>query len=161
MFDGYRRGWEQVHKTPLPLDRLAYLGFCYVGDTDAEGFAGAEKLLWYLTAYKSPPHFRNFPGYMTPETRAAVQKAGVPKLEEHRIPDVQTQIRVGNMFAENSETEFEQIKKFYDHVGGFGNLMFMGQAGHMKSDETIKGLKLFAEEVYPRLKELEGATEAA
>lgn len=161
VFDGYRRGWEQTHKTPMPLDRLAYLGFCYVGDTDEEGYAGAEKLLWYLTANKAPPHFRNFPGYMTPEARASVLKAGVPKLEDHRIPEVQTQIRVGNMFAGNPDTVFEQIKKFYDHVGGFGNLMFMGQAGHMKSDETIRGLKLFAKEVLPRLKELKVASAAA
>lgn len=43
----------------------------------------------------------------------------------------------------------------YDHLGEFGHLLIMGQADH---DETVKGMTLFAREVYPRLKELpEGA----
>ncbi len=154
IFDAYRAGWRASHGGEAPLDRMAYLGFCYVGETDEEGFAGAEKLLWYLTANKAPPHFRSPPGYLSPEARAAIHKAGVPKLEDHRIPEVQTQIRVGNMFAGNPDTVFEQIKAFYDHVGGFGNLMIMGQAGFMDHDETSRGMKLFAKEVYPRVKEL-------
>jgi alkanesulfonate monooxygenase SsuD/methylene tetrahydromethanopterin reductase-like flavin-dependent oxidoreductase (luciferase family) len=154
IFDGYRRGWREAHGGEAPPDRLAYMGLCYVGETDAEGFAGAEKLLWYLTANKSPPHFRNFPGYLSPEARAAIHQAGVPRLEQHRIPEVETQIRVGNMFAGNPDTVFDQIKAFRDHVGPFGHLMIMGQAGFMQYDETVRGLTLFAREVHPRLKEL-------
>ncbi len=30
----------------------------------------------------------------------------------------------------------------------------MGQVGFLEHDETVKGMKLFAREVYPRLKEL-------
>ena len=158
MFDGYRRGWREAGKGEPPLDRLGYLGLCYVGETDAAGFAGAEKLLWYLISNKAPAHLRNFPGYMTPEVSAAIHAAGVPRLEEHRIADVETQIRVGNMFAGNPDTVYRQIKKFYDHVGGFGNLMVMGQAGFMERDETIRGMRLLANEVYPRLKELTAAS---
>ena len=46
-----------------------------------------------------------------------------------------------------------QIKKLYDHVGGFGHLLIMGQAGFLEHDETVRGIKTFAREVYPRLKE--------
>jgi hypothetical protein len=41
----------------------------------------------------------------------------------------------------------------YDHVGGFGHLLIMGQAGFLEHDETVVGIKTFAREVYPRLKE--------
>ncbi len=49
---------------------------------------------------------------------------------------------------------FKQIKRFYDYVGGFGHILSMGQAGFLEHDETLKGIRLLAREVYPRLKEL-------
>ena len=36
---------------------------------------------------------------------------------------------------------------------GFGHLLIMGQAGFLEHDETVRGIKTFAREVYPRLKE--------
>ena len=45
---------------------------------------------------------------------------------------------------------FAQIKKFYDHVGGFGHLLIMGQAGFLEHDDTVHGIRMFAREVYPR-----------
>jgi hypothetical protein len=47
-----------------------------------------------------------------------------------------------------------QIKKHYDHVGGYGHLLIMGQAGFLEHDDTVHGIRMFAREVYPRLKEL-------
>jgi len=49
---------------------------------------------------------------------------------------------------------YRQIMKMYQHVGGFGHLLIMGQAGFLEHEETVKGMKLFAQEVYPRLKDL-------
>jgi hypothetical protein len=46
-----------------------------------------------------------------------------------------------------------QIKRFYEHVGGFGHLLIMGQAGFLEHDDTVHGIRTFAREVYPRLKE--------
>ena len=45
-----------------------------------------------------------------------------------------------------------QIRKVYDHVGGFGHLLIMGQAGFLEHDETVAGIRMFAREVYPRVK---------
>jgi hypothetical protein len=42
----------------------------------------------------------------------------------------------------------------YDHLGGLGHLLIMGQAGFLDHGETAKGKRLFGREVYPRLKEL-------
>ena len=60
----------------------------------------------------------------------------------------------GNVFAGTPDQVYEQVKSFYDYCGGFGNLMMMSQAGFMTFDETLASMKLFSEEVYPRLKEL-------
>jgi hypothetical protein len=47
-----------------------------------------------------------------------------------------------------------QFKKHWDHVGGYGDLLIMGQAGFLEHDDTVRGIKMFAREVYPRLKDL-------
>ena len=60
----------------------------------------------------------------------------------------------GNFFAGTPDQVFQQIKNFWEYSGGFGNLLMMGQAGFMTFDETLKSMKLFTQEVYPRLKEL-------
>ena len=58
-------------------------------------------------------------------------------------------------------SDLKQIKKFYDHVGGFGHILSMGQAGFLEHDETVKSLKLQAKELYPMLRELKVTREAA
>jgi len=60
----------------------------------------------------------------------------------------------GLVFAGNPDSVYRQIMKMYDHVGGFGHLLIMGQAGFLDHDETVKGMQMFVREVYPRLKEL-------
>jgi len=60
----------------------------------------------------------------------------------------------GIMFAGNPDTVFRQVMEFYDRVGGFEHLILMGRSGFMTHDEAEKGIKLFAREVLPRLKEV-------
>ena len=57
------------------------------------------------------------------------------------------------MFAGTPDQVFNQIKRHYEHVGGYGHLLIMGQAGFLEHDETVAGIRNFAREVYPRLKE--------
>ena len=121
----------------------------------AEGRAGGQKLLWYLSHNKLPMHFRNPPGYASIDANVMVLKGG--QIGERRpgyVPDLDEQIEKGVVFCGNPDQVFEQLKRFYDHVGGFGHLLSMGQAGHMTHEETKKGIRLLAREVYPRLKEL-------
>ena len=56
------------------------------------------------------------------------------------------------MMAGTPDQVEAQIRKVYDHVGGFGHLLIMGQAGFLEHDETVAGIRMFAREVYPRLK---------
>lgn len=61
IFSAYRdRRLTQGHGLPNN-DRTAYAALVYTGETDAEGQAGAEKLMWYITHNKVPPHFSNPP----------------------------------------------------------------------------------------------------
>ena len=64
------------------------------------------------------------------------------------------QMARGNVFAGTPDQVYDQIRNFYEYCGGFGNLMMMSQAGFMTFDETLASMKLFSEDVYPRLKEL-------
>ena len=47
-----------------------------------------------------------------------------------------------------------KLKAFYDHVGGFGHLLMMGQGGLISHEDTVDNLTMFSREVLPRLTEL-------
>ena len=64
----------------------------------------------------------------------------------------------GLLFAGSPDTVYQQIMDFYDKVGGFGHLVMIGRSGFMTHAEAEKGIKLFAQEVLPRLKEVAPVT---
>ena len=67
---------------------------------------------------------------------------------------VESAIEAGIMFAGTPDQVLKQIQKHYDHVGGYGHILIMGQAGFLEHDDTVHGIRMFAREVYPRLKAL-------
>jgi alkanesulfonate monooxygenase SsuD/methylene tetrahydromethanopterin reductase-like flavin-dependent oxidoreductase (luciferase family) len=154
IFDAYRARRASRH-LPMNDDRLAYAALVYVGDTDEEGYAGAEKLLWYLRANKVPPQFKNPPGYLTPEGAAQMIRAGDRSAGAHRgvqrNGSLSDFIAQGVVFAGNPDTVTAQIRRHYDHVGGYGHLLMMGQAGFLEHAETEAGIRRFATEVAPRI----------
>ena len=64
----------------------------------------------------------------------------------------------GILFVGNPDTVYRQIMDFYDEVGGFGHLVMVGRSGFMTHPEAEKGIKLFAKEVLPRLREIAPVT---
>ena len=60
----------------------------------------------------------------------------------------------GILFAGNPDSVYRQIMEFYDKVGGFGHLALIGRSGFMTHAESVKGIRLFANEVLPRLREI-------
>ncbi len=60
----------------------------------------------------------------------------------------------GIAFAGNPDTVYRQIERHYRQVGGYGHLLMLGQSGFLEHDDTEKGIRRFAREVYPRLKAL-------
>lgn len=58
----------------------------------------------------------------------------------------------GILFAGNPDSVHRQIMRFYDQVGGFGHLALVGRSGFMTHEESKKGIRLFTQEVLPRLR---------
>jgi alkanesulfonate monooxygenase SsuD/methylene tetrahydromethanopterin reductase-like flavin-dependent oxidoreductase (luciferase family) len=157
IFDSYRKGWKKAGRgDTIPADRLAYAALIYTAPTEAEAHAGAEKLLWYVTANKVLPQFSNPPGYVPVQANIHMLKGGAdPTTSAFKTtPSVETAIKRGLMMAGTPDQVHQQIKKFHDYVGGFGNLLLMGQAGFLEHDETVLGIRTFGREVLPRLQDL-------
>ncbi len=157
IYDSYRRGWREAGRgQDVPIDRLAYAALVYVGDTEAKARAGAEKLLWYITANKVAPQFANPPGYVSVAMNLQLARGAHNVVSAHGTKQgtVDGAIEAGTMFAGTPDQVFQQFKKHYEHVGGYGHLLIMGQAGFLEHDDTVHGIRMFAREVYPRLKEL-------
>lgn len=157
VFDSYRARRAELGLTAPRADRFAYAALVYTGETDEEGLAGARKLMWYVEANKVPFQFTNPPGYhpiaVTVRTLKTPGGAGIFKMFHN--PKLEEFMAHGLVFAGNPDSVYRQIMRMYNHVGGFGHLLIMGQAGFLDHKETVKGMTMFAKEVYPRLKELE------
>ena len=156
IYQSYRRGWREAGRgDDVPVNRLAYAALVYCAPSEAEARSGAEKLLWYMTANKVAPQFQYPPGYMPAAAQIAVMR-GVA-LDQHAAnkgnATVDRAIQAGLMFAGTPDQVYAQIKAFHEAVGGFGHLLIMGQAGFLEHDETALGIKTFAREVYPRLRD--------
>jgi alkanesulfonate monooxygenase SsuD/methylene tetrahydromethanopterin reductase-like flavin-dependent oxidoreductase (luciferase family) len=158
VFDAYRAR-RRERDLPTNEDRLGYSGMVYVGETDAEALAGAQKLNWINTASRTQPQFRNPPGYNSLEASVANLRSG-GSARARNTASIEELIEQGVMFAGNPDTVFRQIERQYRAVGGYGNLIMLGQSGFMEHAETVRSMTLFAREVYPRLKELRIKEEA-
>ena len=136
VFQSYRDSSAEFGRPDTALDRLAYSALTYTGRTDEEGYAGAEKLLWYLRANKVPFHQAQPPGYVPYFVRAAaLQAAGRPS--PLATMSLEALIEQGVVFAGSPSTVRRQIERFYEQVGGFGHLLMMGQAGFLDHEDTV------------------------
>ena len=156
VYDGYRRGWREAGRgNDVPIDRLAYAARVYVGQSEREAHSGAAKLLWYITSHNVPPHIANPPGYVPVAANVQILRGAENPLSAFgKRASVEAAIEAGIMFAGTPDQVTAQLKKHYEFVGGYGHLLIMGQAGFLEHEETVAGIRNFAREVYPRLKEL-------
>jgi alkanesulfonate monooxygenase SsuD/methylene tetrahydromethanopterin reductase-like flavin-dependent oxidoreductase (luciferase family) len=179
--EGTVRAWSAYRKAradaglPKPgPDRFAYMGFTYVGDSDEEGVRVGGKSLWFLTtgARSAVQFSRLLPGQTPAELGPQIYRTG-PRPGEPGVAPVgrpaqalrnvtaEQALRQGIMFAGNPDTVYRQIMDFHDKVGGFEHLILMGRSGVMTHAEAEKGIRLFAKEVLPRLREAAPAAAAA
>ena len=155
IFDGYRDSYASAHGAPCPIDRLAYASLIYVGSNAKLAREGAEKLLWYMTSNKVTPHHSNPPGYHPPEVSSQFLRGATGDVAVlPQAPTLDDQMARGNVFAGTPDQVYEQIRQFWEYSGGFGHLIMMGQAGFVTREECISSMKLFSQEVLPRLTEL-------
>jgi alkanesulfonate monooxygenase SsuD/methylene tetrahydromethanopterin reductase-like flavin-dependent oxidoreductase (luciferase family) len=158
IFESYRQG---AHDAGLPapgLENLAYLGLVFVGQDDAEGLAGARELQWYLQHNKVAPQFMDVPGYLDPGVRAAMMQRvarGDPiasPIAHLAHASIEELTQDGYFFAGSPDSVLQQLRHFYERVGGFGHLLMMMQGGSMGYQLTAGSAELFAREVLPRFR---------
>jgi alkanesulfonate monooxygenase SsuD/methylene tetrahydromethanopterin reductase-like flavin-dependent oxidoreductase (luciferase family) len=179
--DGTKRAY-QAHRQarvaaglpPVTTDNFAYAALVYVGDTDEEGIRVGSKLLWFLnTSLKSAPQYSRFlPGTAPPHIAAQVYRSK-PKADPTNLANAEKGVTPANqnaaklmsitpeqamaqgiLFAGNPDSVYRQIMEFYDKVGGFGHLAMIGRSGFMTHAESEQGIRLFAREVLPRLRDI-------
>jgi alkanesulfonate monooxygenase SsuD/methylene tetrahydromethanopterin reductase-like flavin-dependent oxidoreductase (luciferase family) len=181
-WDAYRQARREAGLSPPTRDLFAYTAMVYVGDTDAEGMHIGSKILWFLnTSLKSAPQMSKFlPGAAPPEAapqiyRSKPKVAATPaggKASQHQpgtgeavsasrnaaalmsITPEQAVLQ-GILFAGNPDTVHRQIMEFQRKAGPFGHLNIIGRSGFLTHKEAVKGIKMFAREVLPRLAESE------
>jgi len=179
----YRQARAEAGLSTVSGDHFAYAAFVYVGDTHEECVQVGSKLLWFLnTSLRAAPQYAKFlPGAVPPQfapqvyrmaPKPTVQSGGSGGNGAPSAPaappaasagqnaatlmglNAEQAMARGLLFAGNPDTVYQQIMDFYDKVGGFGHLVMIGRSGFMTHAEAEKGIKLFAQEVLPRLKEI-------
>jgi alkanesulfonate monooxygenase SsuD/methylene tetrahydromethanopterin reductase-like flavin-dependent oxidoreductase (luciferase family) len=165
IFDAYKRRLEELERPPAPLDKFCYYGYVFVGDTDEKALEEAEKIRFHVKQIKCPPQFYDVPGYVPAAARgqrmAASAGAGrngggalptdmLGYLETAPIAELGPE---AGFFVGNPDTVFEQLRDFYNAVGGFGHFVMHMQCGGMTYDLTHSSMELFSREVLPRFRD--------
>jgi alkanesulfonate monooxygenase SsuD/methylene tetrahydromethanopterin reductase-like flavin-dependent oxidoreductase (luciferase family) len=160
--DAYKAAWTETHGGEAPIDRFAYLGLVSVADTEKKARERAEFIASYpRTSGIVHVPFRNPPGFLPVEANARMLKnAGKPpprtftkdgRAVNQVTGSVQDLIDSGLLFCGTPDQVVQQITEFSDHIGGFGSLLAMAQAGHLSKEETHDNMTLLAKEVMPKL----------
>jgi alkanesulfonate monooxygenase SsuD/methylene tetrahydromethanopterin reductase-like flavin-dependent oxidoreductase (luciferase family) len=166
IFEAYRNKAAEVGR-PMTPQRLAYMALIGVGNSREEGERRADQILDYSrTSGIVAPQFMNPPGYASAAQSAQALQMGAGGFRAGRIQSrdgsaidprrmtVPEATDAGLCFAGTPDDVFDQLRAFYDHVGGFGHLLMMGQGGTISHEDTVANLSLFSREVLPRIAEL-------
>ena len=70
-------------------------------------------------------------------------------------------VDTGNLFIGSPETVYRRIVNFYEESGGFGTLMFHAGRDYATPEKLARSMKLFMDEVAPRLRHLNPDAAAA
>jgi alkanesulfonate monooxygenase SsuD/methylene tetrahydromethanopterin reductase-like flavin-dependent oxidoreductase (luciferase family) len=154
-FDAYKHARAEAGLPAPGEDRLSYMGFCYIGDSDEEALRVAEKICWFISvSLKQGTQYERFlPGQVAPEQAPKLWRGGAARAP--RDLRAEYLIGQGQLFAGTPDTVVRQIKEFRRRVGGLGRLIMMTRQGFVTHVEAEKSFRLAATEVLPQLAELE------
>jgi alkanesulfonate monooxygenase SsuD/methylene tetrahydromethanopterin reductase-like flavin-dependent oxidoreductase (luciferase family) len=169
IFDAYRQRRLELGDPSPPLDRFAYLALLAVGHTQEQGLERLGKIRgWVWSSGVTPVQFVNPPGFNPIAVNAQMLKQD-PK--DSWATKAKTKGRSGRVINPSAcppadlidtgmgiggtpDQVFKQIVELNEHVGGFGHLLAMMHGGDLSHADTTDSLRLFSQEVLPRLKEL-------
>jgi alkanesulfonate monooxygenase SsuD/methylene tetrahydromethanopterin reductase-like flavin-dependent oxidoreductase (luciferase family) len=163
-FPLYREEFLKHHGRPAPLDRFAYLGYVAVARDEKTALERGRKILRFVEASERiEQRFINPPGQLPHLDNARFLKSGSTGTHRTKVlpdgtpmsnpPTPREQIINSVLFAGTPDQVYNQIKAFYDSVGGFGQLLVQA-GGTMDHEEICDSLHLYATEVAPRLQAL-------
>ena len=159
IFESYRNQ-ARTSGQSFESDRFGYLAIVGVGATAEEGRQRANAILDYSrTTPRTASQFWFPPGYTPAHVAGAALRDRKPLMIplpdgsafEMRHGSVDQFVHAGIAFAGSPSMVLDQIKAFYERVGGFGHLLMMGQGGHISHEETVENLTVFSQEVAPHL----------
>ena len=162
MYDAYRKRALELGWTATP-DRFAFAAVIGVGNTRAEGYRRADQIADYVrtNSIVAEP-FTNPPGYNSIGANVAMLKnpAGRKLTDRQgnaidpKTATVEQLMETDTVFAGTPDDVYDQIKDFNDRMGGIGHILFFGQGGFLDHHDTKENIRLFGQEVMPRLREL-------
>ncbi|MBM2809679.1 MAG: monooxygenase [Chloroflexi bacterium] len=147
LFDVYRQRTAELGMPTPGEDKFAVLCLCYTAETDEQAWDEGRQLMWYLQRKRHPALF-NPPGFASVPANMAFL-AGIDKPRGDTFESLREK---GIIIAGSPTTVAKQIKQW--HERGVGHLLMMNHAGPMGAEMTRKSMKLFAEEVYPEVREM-------
>jgi alkanesulfonate monooxygenase SsuD/methylene tetrahydromethanopterin reductase-like flavin-dependent oxidoreductase (luciferase family) len=160
MFRRYREEYAKHHGAAPHPDNLAYSGIVCVGDTDEEALRDCPKIQdFFRQSFRAPAGSLDLPGYIDPNGRAAMMRAGAaqgdaPNIYVDRVgqADPLDLIDKGIAFVGSPDSVFEQLKTFFYEVGGLGSVMGLFHGSTLTYESVSKSMRLFAKEVLPRFR---------
>ena len=170
IFESYRARYRERTGSEPPLERFAVGPQVYVGDTNEEADEEAKKLqAWYKEAGRHNFQYSDVPGDLPPATRAKLLRIKAQGLDPKKFarpsgPDAPSLAELaslpmtrmtdaGFMIVGDPDSVFAQLRDFFDHVGGFGNLLMMVHYWTMTVDSTVRSMQRFVSDVLPRFVE--------
>lgn len=149
--NGYRDRYLEVHGMPAGDDRLAYLCYLAIADSEPEARKIALRVhKWVEYLGDQNPAFLHAAGYAPAKEYARLLKKSRNSRPTSSIDELRDQ---GIMFWGTPDQVYDQIKHFYKHTGGIGHLLCQ-MGGYATQEDTISTMTLMAKEVLPRLNEL-------
>lgn len=163
IFATYRKRCAELGKPDPGNGKFGYLAMVAVGHTEDQAMARIGKVMEFLrTLGRTYKAFNNPPGFLpTSAGVSAMRGTGGPFAFASRtgetIPAAGATLEqlsdAGMVFAGTPDKVYRQIADFNHFVGGADNLIMMAQGGSLTHEETCDSLRLFANEVLPRLRE--------
>ncbi|HEY2717890.1 MAG TPA: LLM class flavin-dependent oxidoreductase [Solirubrobacterales bacterium] len=150
-FDTYREACEEEGYKADP-ESIGFTVPIYVADTDAEAHEKAKahvEWLFHKGLKLEMPSILNPPGYVSPASLEGLLRAGVKAFQEVSYEEL---VDLGYVLVGSPETLVDKIEDLRGEMG-FGSLSALMSIGDMSHEETVRSMRLFAEQVMPKFRE--------
>lgn len=149
LFGAYRARCEEMNYPEPGPEKFAYCALCYTAETEAQAEEGGQKLLWYLNK-RRPVGFFAPPGFVPPQGLLRFYDPSGNARYNRSLDQLREQ---GVIICGTPDVVLKKIKYLHERTG-VGHLLMMNQAGFLDTKETRRSMELFAQEVYPEMRQM-------